>query len=116
MTLLQKQQTFAQNVAKLIEWTYSQGYKLTFAEAFRTPEQAEWNAQKGVGIRDSLHCYRLAVDLNLFKDGKWLTETHDFKPLGAFWETLSTPEAKCTWGGSWGSDGNHFSIEDHGKK
>lgn len=115
MTLSGKQQAFALNIAKLIEWAYSKGYRLTFGEAFRTQEQAEWNAKKRIGIRDSLHCYRLAVDFNLFKDGIFLTESPDYKPLGEYWESLSTPEVKCAWGGRFG-DGNHFSVEDNGKK
>jgi len=46
---------------------------------------------------------RLAIDLNLFKDGEYLTDTEDHRFLGEFWESLGG-----TWGGRW-DDGNHYS-------
>lgn len=99
-------------VGWLIEFAYTSGYELTFGEAYRTPEQAALNAAKGTGIVNSLHNQRLAVDLNLFKDGVWLITTEAHKPLGEFWESI---------GGSWGGrfsrpDGNHYSLSpDDGK-
>jgi hypothetical protein len=114
LTLGQKQRLFTQLVAKLIEHAYAQGYELTFAEAYRTPEQARWNAeQAGTGISHSLHTSRLAIDLNLFKDGKFLTTSDDHRPLGAFWKSLH-PE--CAWGGDFRPrpDGNHYSLSHNG--
>lgn len=108
--LLQKQQHFAVMVADLIQHANAIGYALTFGEAYRTPEQAALNAASGKGIKNSLHTMRLAVDFNLFNDGEWLTETEDFEPLGAFWESIGG-----TWGGRFG-DGNHFSIEHEGRR
>lgn len=113
MTLAEKQRQFVQMVGKLIEWAYQQpGYGLTFGEAYRTTQQAAANAKTGIGIADSLHCVRLAIDLNLFIDGTYQTQTEAYRPLGEFWESL---------GGSWGGrfksgDGNHFSIAEGGKK
>jgi hypothetical protein len=98
-------------VSKLIQWSYEAGYELTFGEAYRTPEQAALNAKKGSGISNSLHIQRLAVDLNLFKDGQYLTDSKLYTPLGEYWESI---------GGSWGGrfktnpDGNHFSLEWNG--
>lgn len=96
----------------LIEHAYSLGYTLTFGEAWRTPEQAKWNAQEGKGISHSVHMDRLAVDFNLFKGGKYLGETADHQPLGEFWEKLAP---QCRWGGRFG-DGNHYSFEYNGVK
>src|SRR3990167_3843271 len=110
MTLGQKQRKFTRMIALLIMHAYDHGYELTFAEAYRTPEQAALNAKAGKGISDSLHLDRLAVDFNLFKDGKYLTATDDHKPLGEYWESI---------GGSWGgrfNDGNHYSLEHGGRK
>ena len=121
MTLGEMQQNFTQMVAKLIEFAYASGYGLTFGEAYRTPEQAALDAQKGIGIAASLHTQRLAVDFNLFKDGVLLTTTADYEPLGVFWESL---------GGSWGGrfmklvngvevanpDSDHFSLAFDGRK
>jgi len=103
-TLSQRQRKFTRMVADLILFAYAHGYELTFAEAYRTPEQAALNAKKGSGISRSLHCDRLAVDFNLFKDGKYLTSTEAHRPLGEFWESI---------GGAWGGrfkDGNHYSL------
>lgn len=112
MTLRQKQSLHVRLVAKLIEYATSQGYELTWGEAWRTPEQAAINAKKGVGIRNSLHMDRLAVDLNLFRDGCFLSSSDDHRPLGEYWESL---HELCVWGGRWG-DGNHYSITHGGRK
>jgi hypothetical protein len=112
MTLGQKQRLFTKMVAELILWAYGEGYELTFGEAYRTPEQAALNAAKGKGIRKSLHCDRLAVDLNLFKDGVYLSRTEDHEPLGTFWEAIGG-----TWGGRFKTpDGNHYSLSHGGRK
>lgn len=111
-SLSAKQRRFTLMVAHLIEWAYGQGYELTFGEAYRTPEQAALNAQKGTGIARSLHTQRLAVDLNLFKGGVYQTDSAAYLPLGEFWEGLCG-----AWGGRFRKpDGNHFSLEHDGIK
>ena len=111
MTLSEKQQLFTIMVANLVQWAETRGYRLTYGEAYRTPEQAALNAKKGSGIANSLHTQRLAVDFNLFIGGVWQTDSRAFTPLGEYWESL---------GGSWGGrfrsnpDGNHFSLEHNG--
>jgi len=114
MTLGEKQRLFTRLVGKLIEYAYNTGYELTFGDAYRSPEQAKLNAAAGKGIVNSLHCERLAIDLNLFKDGTYKTQTEDYRALGEYWETLG-PE--CCWGGRFSKpDGNHFSIAHGGRK
>jgi hypothetical protein len=115
MSLSEKQQQFAILVAKLILWADEQGYAVTFGEAYRTPEQAALNAKKGSGIANSLHTQRLAIDLNLFKNGRYLSDSEDHKPLGDYWKSLG-PE--CCWGGDFkpSADGNHYSISHEGRK
>lgn len=110
MSLGEKQRRFTRMIADLIVYAYKNGYELTWGEAYRTPEQAALNAQKGTGITNSLHCDRLAVDFNLFKDGKYLTSTEDHLPLGEFWESIGG-----TWGGRF-NDGNHYSLSYNGRK
>jgi len=64
----------------------------------------------GYGSRNSCHKLRLAMDLNLFKDGKYCTDGEAHKPLGEKWESM---------GGSWGGrfqDANHYSLEHDGFK
>jgi len=112
MTLGEKQRLFVQLVAKLIIWAYSNGYELTFGETVRTQAQAASNAASGVGISKSLHLLRLAIDLNLFMQGKYITDSAEYKPLGDYWKTL---HPLCSWGGDFTKpDGNHFSIEHEG--
>src|SRR5688572_32176383 len=115
MTLREKQSKFVNLIALLIVQAKNMGYELTFGEAWRSKEEAERLAKLGKGIKNSLHTSRLAIDFNLFKDGKFLTKTEDHKPLGEFWESLSTTEFTCHWGGRFG-DGNHYSIGYQGRK
>ena len=112
MTLGEKQRAFTNLIGQLIEWAYRQGYELSFGEAYRTAEQAALNAKAGIGIADSLHTIRLAVDFNLFIDGVFQTTTEAYRPLGEFWESLGG-----TWGGRFSSpDADHFSLEHEGVK
>lgn len=109
-TLLQKQQRFTLMVRQLITQAHDMGYGITFGETWRPPQQAEYDAEHGTGIKHSLHCSRLAVDLNLFRGDVYLTRTDDYKALGRWWEQIGG-----TWGGRFG-DGNHFSLAYDGKK
>jgi hypothetical protein len=112
MTLRQKQSIFAIYVARLILKANEMGYEVTFAEAYRSPEEADRLAQAGRGIKTSLHTSRLAIDLNLFRDGKYLNSTKAHTPLGEWWERQH-PLAR--WGGRF-NDGNHYSFEHGGRK
>ena len=116
MTLRQKQSVFALRYAHLVIKANEMGYEVTHGETWRPPEMVAIYAKRGSGSEKSLHPDRLAGDLNLFKGGKWLTSTEAHRPLGMYWESLSTPDAQCVWGGSWGSDGNHYSIAHGGRK
>lgn len=113
MTLSEKQRRFTWLLAKFLLWSYEQGYSFTLGEAYRTPEQAALNAQKGTGIRKSLHTIRLAIDLNLFdREGKYRPDPEAYAPLGAYWKSL---HPNCAWGGDFKSkDANHFSFEHDG--
>jgi hypothetical protein len=81
-------------VAKLIFFADENGYELTFGDAY---------AKTGHS-KNSFHYKRLAIDLNLFKNGKYLTETEDHRLLGEYWKSIGG-----TWGGKW-NDGNHYSL------
>lgn len=99
-TLREKQSDFSKKVALLILYAYEKGYEITFGDAW---------ANTGHKI-NSLHYDRLAIDLNLFKDGRWLKETSEHAFLGEFWKSIGG-----TWGGDF-DDGNHYSMEHNGKK
>ncbi len=96
MTLREKQSRFAYLVGKLIIFAYENGYELTFGDAW---------ARSGHKPK-SFHYDRLAIDLNLFKDGKYLSTTEDHRVLGEYWQAL---DPECTWGGDF-QDGNHYSF------
>lgn len=115
MTLSEKQRLFTKLVGALIDWAYNNGYELTLGDAYRSPEQAAANAAAGIGIRNSLHTQRLAIDLNLFKDGAYLAESESYRPLGEFWKGL---HPDCCFGGDFSprTDGNHFSLSWGGIK
>lgn len=86
------------------------GFEVTLGEAWRSEEEARRLASNRQGIKRSLHCDRLAVDLNLFVDGVWLQSSEAHRPLGELWES---------WGGAWGGrfgDGNHYSLAHEGRK
>lgn len=107
MTLRERQSLFVQLLAKLFVWAKENGYELTLGEGWRTPEMVEIYTKRGTGSPLSLHPLRLAQDLNLFKNGKWLTATEDHRPLGEYWKSLH-PDNR--WGGDFSKrkDGNHY--------
>lgn len=113
MTLGQKQRKFTLMISKLIQFAYENGYELTFGDAYRDPRvHGEVGVKKSYSSANSLHKERLAVDFNLFKDGKFLTASDDHRPLGEYWESLGG-----SWGGRFSSpDGNHYSLEHNGRK
>lgn len=116
MTLSEAQQKFAKMVGQLLTWIYTRpGLGVTFGDAYRTPAQAQENAADGKGIVNSLHCQRLAVDLNLFKDGVYQSDTAAYKAMGDYWKTL---DPSACWGGDFHTnpDGNHFSFTWGGYK
>jgi len=112
MTLSDKQRLFTKLLGQLIDWAYQNGMELSLGEAYRTPEQAKLNADRGTGIRNSLHCERLAVDLNLFVAGVYIDSTEGHRRLGEYWESL---HPNCRWGGRF-KDGNHYSFSPDGKR
>lgn len=112
--LLTKQQFFSLKLSAFIIDCNAKGFGVTFGEAWRPPEMAELYAKKEKGIVDSLHCSRLACDLNFFDKGNNLIET-PFE-LAKIWEGYSTPDMKCRAGLFFTKvDGDHFSIEYQGR-
>lgn len=113
-TMGQLQRLLPQLIAKLVTYAYAQGYELTFGEAWRSTATARLYAEQGKGIANSLHCDRLAVDFNLFKDGVYITEPAAYAALGAYWKTL---DADARWGGDFHTvDADHFSLSFGGRE
>ena len=102
MTLGEHQELFARLLPHLLLKLHELGYQARIGDVF-----AHDGHRKG-----SCHYIKLAVDINLFKDGQFLTTTDDHLQLGVFWESLNP---LCRWGGRF-NDGNHYSIEYEGRK
>lgn len=104
--LRDKQAQFARMAAQLILKAFELGYGVTLGDAFRDPRVP-------YGHTNSLHRYRLAIDLNLFdKDGNYLQGTEDHRKLGEWWESIGG-----TWGGRFpDGDGNHYSLAYNGMR
>lgn len=105
--LVLQQQIFAGMVGRLLCHITTTQWRVTLGEAWRTPEQAEWNAKKGTGIKNSLHRDRLAIDLNFFLGNKLVDPPSE---IGLWWESIGG-----TWGSSFG-DPAHFSLAYGGRK
>jgi hypothetical protein len=100
-TVRQKQSRFVKMVALLITYAHLAGYELTFGDAYRDPRCP-------YGHKQSLHRSRLAIDLNVFRDGVYLSGHGEYDDLGEYWEAIGG-----SWGGRFGDD-NHFSLAHNG--
>lgn len=109
-TLREKQTRFALALGGLIGKAQELGYNVTLGEAWRSPEQALYNARHGLGTVNSLHTQRLAIDLNLFTaEGRLVTDDTGHKELGKWWCEQS---ADFCWGGNFThlKDFDHYSL------
>ena len=91
----------AEDLLALVKAREAAGEKavaLTFGDAYRDPR-----VMFPYGKPHSLHKSRLAIDFNVFKDGRYLSG-QGYPSLGEFWESIGG-----SWGGRWG-DPNHFSL------
>ena len=107
MTLGEQQRQFAFLVSQLIQHIYSQGYEVSFGDAYRDPRlHGQLGEKRGYGSRNSNHKRRLAVDLNLFKDGHYLSDGEAHRPFAEFWESL---HPRCRSGIRF-NDANHYEF------
>jgi hypothetical protein len=107
MSLVEEQASFLADVAQLVLYAKGTGYQLTGGELYRTVEQAAIYAKQGKGILNSNHCRRLAIDLNLFRDSVYITDSAGYAQIANYWKRLHPDNV---WGGDFKRrDGNHFS-------
>lgn len=112
MDLGEKQELFARLYAHHITWLYIRGYAVRLGDVLARDGHRE----------GSNHYIKLAGDINLFKDGKYLRKTEDHLESGEHWESL---HELCRWGGNWDKDdhpgepgeddGNHYSLLHNGR-
>lgn len=109
--LRQKQSRFARMAGQLIAQAYKMGYEVTLGDAYRDPRvHGNMGVRKSYSHPSSAHKLRLAIDLNLFRNGQFLEQSTDHQPLGEWWEKQA---ADARWGGRF-NDGNHYSLEHEG--
>ena len=102
MRLGKKQELFSLMLSKLLVFIHEQGYQVRMGDVWAHDRHKD----------NSNHYIKLAVDINLFKDDKYLMDTADHKQFGEYWESL---DPLCKWGGFF-SDGGHYSLEHNGGK
>ena len=113
MTLNTIQFEFTKLIPRLIDKAFELGYTVTLGDAFRDSRvHGAVGIKMGYGHPKSAHKQRLAIDLNLFLDGKFQQSTEAHRQLGEWWEEQH-PLAR--WGGRF-KDGNHYSFEYDGIK
>lgn len=113
MKLGEKQELFMSLLPGLLNHILSLGYQIRGGDLFRDPRvHGALGVKMGYGHPRSAHKNKLAIDLNLFKEGKFLGTTEDHKEIGEWWEKQ---HELCRWGGRF-QDGNHYSLEHEGVK
>ena len=96
---------------RLIDKAHELGYEIRGGDLFRDPRAFGDMGEKGVyGHRNSAHKLKLAIDLNITKDGVYLngnaaTQAHN--EIHDFWDTLGGAERIA-------HDLNHYSLERGG--
>lgn len=118
MKLGEAQELFAECLGKLLIEMYTKGYKVRMGDVwgretdFNLIEDKVTKEKKKVRTHKigSQHFKKLAVDINLFKNGIPLTKTEEHKIFGEYWESLNP---LCRGGYRYG-DGNHYEVMENG--
>lgn len=102
MTLSKKQRKFAKSVTYLLTYIHSLGYEVTFGDTYRADTCTH-------GHKNSTHRKRLAIDLNLFVDGKYIIDGEHpaWVLLHDYWDLLGGAKRILR-------DMNHFSYKHNG--
>lgn len=114
MKLGKKQELFMRLEPRLVDKAHELGFDVRGGDGFRDPRvHGEYGEKKGYSSRYSMHKLKLARDLNLFRDGKFMSKTSDHKELGEWWKKQ---HHLCRWGGDFKKpDGNHYSLTHDGR-
>lgn len=114
MILGDRQKLFAKYFGQFLVWLNQNGYEVTINEVLRSQAQAQLNAASGAGISNTLHLLKLAGDLNIFRNGKFLTTVEELRPVGEQWKSYNID---CCWGGDFHKpDADHYSLSYQGVK
>jgi len=111
MKLGKKQELFSRLLPGLMLKAFELGFEIRGGDWFRDPRvHGHHGVKKGYGRAKSNHKLKLAIDLNLMKNGKMIRSTAGHRELGEWWEKQ---HELCRWGGRF-QDGNHYSLEHWG--
>lgn len=81
---------------RLIDKAHELGFEIRGGDLFRDPRvHGQINVKQGYGAKNSGHKLKLAIDLNLFKDGAFIQTTEGHRELGEWWEQQ---HELCRWG------------------
>ena len=98
MTLGQKQRAFSLMVAKLILHIYERKYEVSLGDAY-----AKTGHKEG-----SNHYIKLAIDLNFFFNGEYISDGSKLGWAHDYWDTLGgAPRIE--------GDMNHFAVKHNGR-
>ena len=96
MKLGEKQELFMRLLPRLIDKAHELGFEIRGGDLFRDPRaHGQMNVKQGYGAPNSCHKLKLAIDLNLFKDGAFIQTTEGHRELGEWWEQQ---HELCRWG------------------
>jgi len=111
MRLGEKQELFMRLLPRLIDKAHELGFEIRGGDLFRDPRvHGTHGTKEGYGRSRSNHKLKLAIDLNLFRDGSYIADTAGHRELGEWWEQQNE---LCRWGGRF-NDGNHYSLTHWG--
>lgn len=121
MTLTENRILFTTFLGRLLTWaTDVSGIIVAVDEVKRGIQQAQYNAQHGLGIIDSLHTLGLAADLLVYQQVQGALVYCDkgtepgYALLGHQWERM---DPRLRWGGRFSHpDWDHFSIGFEGRQ
>jgi hypothetical protein len=114
VTLGEKQRAFVGALGELLRFVYlHNSWAFSLSEGYVGDTDARDGDRDSPHLKGGCHDFRLAIDLNLFINGIWITDGGHpaWKQIGEFWETLH-PLAR--WGGRF-NDANHFSFTHNGR-
>ena len=123
MKLSEKQAIFAKMVGDFLCAIFAckeiTGVTVTLGEVHRTEYQQRRYVKTGKSkTYKSKHRQRLAIDLNMFINGKYVTDARKYRILGELWEKIGGRwggrfgVALCNYNVEVGWDAGHFEYKD----
>lgn len=109
MKIGEAQELFGRLLGELLVYIHLKGYQVRLGDVLARATDTDING-KPTHKKNSQHFKKLAIDINLFKDGGFLSKTEDHKIFGEFWESL---HPNCRSGTRYG-DGNHYEVMENG--